>query len=80
MAFAWPPALWRTKESATVFDSLMAFLDQHQQSYLAWSWGAFDCAKDPALLTDWLGTPSQTYGQGFKDHLTALHTLLTKTP
>ena len=50
----------------------MAFLDQNGQSYLAWSWGPFDCAGDPALLTDWSGTPTQTYGQGFKDHLTSL--------
>jgi hypothetical protein len=53
-------------------DRVMNFLDQNGQSYLAWSWGPFDCAGDPALLQDWSGTPSQTYGQGFKNHLTSL--------
>src|SRR6266849_183623 len=52
-------------------DRVMAFLDQHGQSYLAWSWGPFAC-DEPALLTDWSGTPTQTYGQGFKNHLTGL--------
>jgi hypothetical protein len=52
-------------------DRVMAFLDQQGQSYLAWSWGAFGCS-EPALLTDWSGTPTQTYGQGFKNHLTGL--------
>jgi endoglucanase len=53
-------------------DRVMNFLDQNGQSYFAWSWAPFDCARDPALLTDWAGTPSQTYGQGFKDHLNSL--------
>ncbi len=51
-------------------DRVMDWLDQHGQSYLAWSWGPFDCAGDPALLTDWSGTPSQSYGEGFKEHVT----------
>jgi hypothetical protein len=53
-------------------DRVMAFLDQHGQSYLAWSWGPFKCATDPALLTDWAGTPTQSYGQGYKNHLATL--------
>jgi endoglucanase len=50
----------------------MAFLDEHGQSYLAWTWGPFDCARDPALVTDWAGTPTQNYGKGFKAHLIGL--------
>jgi endoglucanase len=50
-------------------DRVMTFLDQHGQGYLGWTWGPFSCTDDPALLTDWAGTPTQTYGQGFKDHL-----------
>ncbi len=50
-------------------DRVMNWLDSRGQGYLAWSWGPFDCAKDPALLRDWSGTPTQSYGQGFKDHL-----------
>jgi endoglucanase len=53
-------------------DQVMAFLDQYGQGYLAWSWGPFSCAQDPALLSDWSGTPTQTYGQGLKDHLTSI--------
>ena len=53
----------------TYIDPVMAFLDQYAQGYLAWSWGPFSCAVDPALLTDWAGTPTQTYGSGFKSHL-----------
>jgi hypothetical protein len=50
-------------------DQVMGFLDSQGQGYTAWSWGPFDCARDPALLADWSGTPSQAYGQGFQDHL-----------
>ncbi len=50
-------------------DRVMNFLDQHGQSYQAWSWGPFSCTADPALLTDWAGTPNGAYGQGYKDHL-----------
>jgi hypothetical protein len=50
-------------------DRVMAFLDQNGQGYQAWSWGPFDCARDPALLSDWSGTPNGAYGQGFKSHL-----------
>lgn len=50
-------------------DRVMSFLDGHMAGYMAWSWGPHNCSNDPALLTDWNGNPSQTYGQGFKDHL-----------
>jgi endoglucanase len=50
-------------------DQVMAFLDQHGQGYQAWSWGPFNCSQDPALLMDWSGTPTQTYGSGYQSHL-----------
>jgi hypothetical protein len=50
-------------------DRVMAFLDARGQGYLAWAWGPYDCAQDPALITDWAGTPTQTFGQGYRDHL-----------
>jgi hypothetical protein len=50
-------------------DRVMNFLDQHGQSYQAWSWGPFNCSGDPALLTDWAGTPNGAYGQGYKAHM-----------
>lgn len=56
----------------TFIDRVMRWLDAHNaQGYLAWTWGPFDCANDPALITDLSGTPTQTYGQGFRDHLLA---------
>jgi hypothetical protein len=50
-------------------DQVMEFLDSRGQGYLAWVWGPHDCADDPALITDWSGTPTQTYGQGYRNHL-----------
>ena len=50
-------------------DRVMSFLDQHGQGYQAWSWGPFSCSGDPALLTDWAGTPNGAYGQGYKAHM-----------
>jgi hypothetical protein len=50
-------------------DRVTNFLDQSFQGYLAWSWGPFDCASSPALLSDWNGNSSQTFGSGFQSHL-----------
>jgi len=53
-------------------DPVMNWLDSHNmQGYYAWTWGPFSCSGDPALITDstWTGTPTQTYGSGYKAHL-----------
>ncbi|MDQ3930692.1 MAG: cellulase family glycosylhydrolase [Chloroflexota bacterium] len=50
-------------------EAVMSWLDAHGQSYTAWSWMPSGCTAEPALITDWNGTPTQTYGQGFRDHL-----------
>jgi hypothetical protein len=55
-------------------DLVMNWLDIHDaQGYTAWTWGPYGCATDPALLassdSNFTGIPSQTYGQGYKDHL-----------
>ena len=50
-------------------DQLLAFLDAHNGHYMAHTWGPYGCTADPALITDWCGTPTQTYGQAYKDHL-----------
>jgi endoglucanase len=55
-------------------DQVMNWLDAHDaQGYTAWTWGPFGCATDPALLassdSNFTGVPSQTYGQGYKNHL-----------
>jgi endoglucanase len=58
----------------TYIDKVMAWLDSHDsQGYQTWTWGNFNCSRDPALLAtgdnNFSGQPSQTYGQGFRDHL-----------
>jgi hypothetical protein len=50
-------------------DQVLNFLDTQGQSYFAWAWGPYNCSSEPALISDWSGTPTQTYGQGFKNHL-----------
>jgi hypothetical protein len=51
-------------------DPVLNWLDSHnQQGYYAWTWGPFDCQADPALVTDWYGTPTRTYGSNYKAHL-----------
>ena len=53
-------------------DPLMAWLDAHGQSYLAWTWDTWDCRSGPALIADYGGSATQTFGKGFHDHLAAL--------
>ena len=53
-------------------DRVMSFLDSKQQGYLAWAWGPYDCAQEPALITNWAGSPTPMYGRGFHDHLLSL--------
>ena len=57
-------------------DAYMAFADAHGISYLGWAWdatkyGYWDCAKGPALIVDYHGTPTP-YGVGLRDHLLAI--------
>jgi len=53
-------------------DPLMAWLDAHGQGYLGWTWDTWDCQNGPALIADYGGSATQTFGQGFHDHLAAL--------
>jgi hypothetical protein len=48
--------------------SLLDWADAHGVSYLAWSWIAGDCAGEPALISDYDGTPT-AYGTGIRNHL-----------
>jgi endoglucanase len=52
-------------------DSLLDWADAHNVSYLAWSWFTGDCADEPALISDYDGTPT-AYGRGIRDHLIGL--------
>jgi hypothetical protein len=49
-------------------DSLLDWADQHDVSYLAWAWVTSDCAGEPALISNYDGTPT-AYGAGIRDHL-----------
>ena len=53
---------------ATTFaPTVMTWLDQHQASYLAWTWNSWGCG-GLQLMTDYLtGTPT-TYGKPIADH------------
>jgi endoglucanase len=49
-------------------DTLMTWADAHGVGYLGWTWNTWDCAKGPALVTDYAGTPTG-FGAGLKSHL-----------
>ena len=65
--------------NAPFLNTLMAWLDAHQTSYLAWTWDVWGIrvGGDPnscpsyALITDYNGTAT-TYGQIYKTHLALL--------
>jgi hypothetical protein len=64
-------------------DTVMNWMDAHNQSYLAWTWDTWGCSANGglALITDYAGTPSQPYGQDYHDHLAALiNNVPTATP
>lgn len=52
-------------------DQLMPWADAHGLSYVAWAWVTSDCAGEPALISDYDGTPTD-YGVGFRGHVQAL--------
>jgi hypothetical protein len=58
--------------NAAFMNTLMSWLDAHQQGYLAWTWDTWGTAcGNIALITSYSGTPTP-YGQAFKDHLALL--------
>lgn len=64
---------------------LLPWLDQHGGGYLAWAWdagpawpcGSADASAGPSLITDYKGTPTQSYGQSVHDHFAMLGRGLT---
>lgn len=46
---------------------LLSWADAHGVSYLGWSWFAGNCAGEPALISDYTGTPT-AYGAGVRSH------------
>lgn len=55
-------------------DRLMTWLDAHNLGYTAWTWNPWGCTGGNVLITDYAGTPTVTYGEGFRSHL------LTQSP
>ena len=52
-------------------DTVMAWADSHGVSYLAWTWNPWGCSGGNVLIQDYSGTPTSTYGEGYKAHLLA---------
>jgi len=50
-------------------DQLMAWADAHGVGYTAWTWNPWGCTGGNVLIQDYTGTPTETYGSGFKAHL-----------
>jgi hypothetical protein len=49
----------------------MAWADKNGVGYGAWTWNPWGVCGSSGndLITDWDGTPTSTYGEGFKAHL-----------
>jgi len=50
-------------------DQVMAWADAHGVGYTAWTWNPWGCSGGSVLINDYSGTPTSTYGEGFKAHL-----------
>jgi len=50
-------------------DQVMAWADAHGVGYTAWTWNPWGCTGGNVLIQDYTGTPTETYGTGFKAHL-----------
>ena len=54
--------------TSQVIDPLADWADARGVGYLAWAWVTSDCAGEPALISDYDGTPTR-YGAGLRNHL-----------
>jgi hypothetical protein len=50
-------------------DQVMAWADAHGVGYLAWTWNPWGCTQGNVLITDYNGTPTAGFGEGFRAHL-----------
>ena len=50
-------------------DQVMSWADSHGIGYLAWTWNPWGCSGGNVLIQAYDGTPTVTYGQGYKAHL-----------
>ncbi|MFI1523570.1 cellulase family glycosylhydrolase [Kitasatospora cineracea] len=56
-------------------DQVTAWADRNGVGYSAWTWNPWGvCTSNGnVLITDWAGTPTATFGQGYRAHLLAQH-------
>jgi endoglucanase len=50
-------------------DSYMSWADGLGIGYLGWTWDTWGCGNTPVLISDYTGTPCQTFGTGYQAHL-----------
>ncbi|GIH02623.1 hypothetical protein Rhe02_06900 [Rhizocola hellebori] len=50
-------------------DQVMAWADSRGVGYLAWTWNPWGCGQGNVLINDYTGTPTSSYGDGYKAHL-----------
>jgi endoglucanase len=56
-------------------DQLMAWADTNGVGYAAWTWNPWGVCNSVGnvLILDWAGTPTSTFGEGFRAHLLTQH-------
>jgi hypothetical protein len=59
----------QVQELETWYDSVLTWIAEQGQSYLAWDWNT---GGDPYLLLDYTGTPTPGFGVTSKAHLAGL--------
>ncbi|MEU7976999.1 cellulase family glycosylhydrolase [Micromonospora sp. NPDC049081] len=50
-------------------DRLMTWLDSKRLGYTAWTWNPWGCSGGNVLIEDYSGTPTKSYGEGYRAHL-----------
>jgi hypothetical protein len=50
-------------------DQVVAWLDEQGLGYTAWTWNPWGCSGGNVLIEDYSGTPTSTYGEGYRAHL-----------
>ncbi len=66
--------------TANFITPLMNWLDAQGAGYLAWAWDTYSCTSFPSIISDYGGTPTQTYGQGYQAHLANLASSPSPSP
>ncbi len=59
-------------QASTFINGYMGWADPLGIGYLAWTWDTWGCANGAVLISDYSGSPCQTFGSGYRAHLAAL--------